>query len=79
MDHFVLLLPQANQEQFLTAAELQEFLRRLLEEYPQLRDPDLLHYSDPIQQVQRLLDTTWSLEITPGEIVQWYATRLHKS
>ncbi|GAB4211259.1 MAG: hypothetical protein OHK0012_03420 [Synechococcales cyanobacterium] len=76
-DHFVLLLPDVATEQFVSESELRAFLSRLLEAYPHLRDPDLQRVA-PEQQVQRLLDTTCSVEIAPGETVQWYAVRLHK-
>jgi len=75
-DHYVLLLPETPDEQFLTPAELTQFLIGLLQEYPHLQeDPQR-----PLeQQVQRLLDTTCQLELSPGRQVQWYPVRLTKS
>lgn len=75
--HFVLLLPTL-EEQFLARAELEEFLQRLIGEYPHLLDSDLQRYGTPDSQVQRLIETTCSLEIEPGQSVQWYAVRLKK-
>jgi hypothetical protein len=75
-DHYVLLLPETADEQFLTPAELKQFLERFLAEYPHLQEDP----RQPLeQQVQRLLDTTCQLEISPGRVLQWYAVRLTKS
>ncbi len=77
-NHFVLLLPELD-EQFLTRSELIEFLSRLLQEHPHLIDADLQRYSSPVDQVQRLIETTCSVEIEPGQTVEWYAVRLRKN
>ncbi|MEN9205494.1 MAG: chlororespiratory reduction protein 7 [Thermostichales cyanobacterium BF4_bins_65] len=76
LDHYVVLLPNAVDEQFLTPAELRQFLIRLLQEYPHLQERSPMALE---QQVQRLIDTTCELEISPGQVVQWYAVRLTKS
>ncbi len=76
-NHYVLLLPTLD-EQFLTRDEMREFLVALLQEHPRLVDNDLKNYGDPMDQAQRLLDTTCSLELDQGQAVQWYAVRLNK-
>lgn len=75
-DHYVVLLPETPDEQFLTPAELTQFLIRLLQEYPHLQEDPLRPFE---QQVQRLIDTTCELELSLGRQVHWYAVRLTKS
>lgn len=77
-NHYVLLLPNLVDEQFLTSDELREFLQTLLQENPHLLDQDLQRFTDPIQQAERLIDTACSIEIEPGQSIQWYAVRLSK-
>jgi hypothetical protein len=75
-DHYVLLLPEMADEQFLTRAELLLFLEKLLQEYPHLVDRDLAKFPSPAAQAQRLLETACSVDIEQGQSVQWYAVRL---
>ena len=77
-DHYVLLLPETADEQFLTRAEIQIFLAKLLAAYPHLVDADLQSYQDPEAQALRLLETACAVETEPGQTVQWYAVRLEK-
>ncbi len=77
-DHYVLLLPETADEQFLTREEIQIFLAQLLVAYPHLIDIDLQSYQDPDAQALRLLETSCAVEIEPGQTVQWYAVRLEK-
>ncbi|MEN9203051.1 MAG: chlororespiratory reduction protein 7 [Thermostichus sp. DG_1_6_bins_120] len=76
-NHYVLLMPGLP-EQFLSLEELKEFLEQLLEEHPHLIDADLARYPNRQAQVQRLIDTTCEVEVTPGEILQWHPVRLNK-
>lgn len=76
-EHYVLLLPSL-EEQFLSREELQVYLKALIEEYPDCLELDLRRYTDPGEQVQRLIDITCELTIAPGQAVQWYAVRLQK-
>jgi predicted patatin/cPLA2 family phospholipase len=76
--HYVLLVPSL-EEQLLTREELILFLEKLLQEYPHLLDSDLQRYPDRQSQVHRLMETTCSMEIAPGETIHWYAVRLKKS
>ena len=77
-DHYVLLLPESADEQFLTRQEMQMFLAQLLVAYPHLVDADLQSYQDPEAQALRLLETACAVETDPGQTVQWYAVRLKK-
>lgn len=77
-DTFVVL--ETNRpEQFLTASELLEKLRKTLEEL-KLQDlpPDVQKLATVEAQAQYLLDTSCELDIGPGQYLQWYAVRLEK-
>ncbi|MCU0515458.1 MAG: chlororespiratory reduction protein 7 [Oscillatoria sp. Prado101] len=76
-DHFVVL--ETNQpEQFLTAAELQEKLKAILANLQDDLPQDLQKFTAPEAQAKYLLDTSCSLDVGPGEFLQWYAVRLEK-
>ncbi|MBH8573134.1 chlororespiratory reduction protein 7 [Nostocaceae cyanobacterium CENA369] len=77
-DNFVVL--ETNQpEQFLTASELLEKLKIVLQQISD-RDlpPDLYKFNSVEAQAQYLIDTSCELDIGPGEYLQWYAVRLEK-
>ncbi|MEA5507233.1 chlororespiratory reduction protein 7 [Halotia wernerae UHCC 0503] len=77
-DNFVVL--ETNQpEQFLTAPELLEKLKIVLQKINSQDLPPDLHKLDSVEaQAQYLIDTTCQLDISPGEYLQWYAVRLEK-
>ncbi len=77
-DHFVIL--ETNQpEQFLTASELLEKLKDVIQA-TNLHDLPLdLHSFDSVEaRAQYLLDTSCELDLGPGKYLQWYAVRLEK-
>ncbi|WP_017326235.1 chlororespiratory reduction protein 7 [Synechococcus sp. PCC 7336] len=76
-NHYVLLMPGCPEE-FVSAAELEVFLERLLQEYPDAADADIQQYDTPAKRAQRLIQTTCELPIAPGQMVEWYAVRLNK-
>ena len=76
-NHYVLLMPGAAEE-FVTSAELAEFLQQLLLEYPDAVDADVKQFGTVQEQAQRLIETTCELPIAPGQTVEWYAVRLNK-
>ena len=77
-DDFVVL--ETNQpEQFLTASELLEKLKKVLqklnfEDLPQ----DLRSINSVEAQARYLLDTSCELDVGVGQYLQWYAVRLEK-
>ncbi|ARV61514.1 hypothetical protein BZZ01_25350 [Nostocales cyanobacterium HT-58-2] len=77
-DYFVVL--ETNQpEQFLSAAELLEKLKGVLqilkfEDLP----PDLRSFESTQEQAKYLIDTSCELDVGPGQYLQWYAVRLEK-
>ncbi len=77
-DNFVVL--ETNQpEQFLTASELLEKLKGILEKINFLDlSPDLQKFDSLEKRSQYLLDTSCELDLGPGEYFQWYAVRLEK-
>ncbi|WP_193197813.1 chlororespiratory reduction protein 7 [Nostoc sp. MG11] len=77
-DVFVVL--ETNQpEQFLTATELLEKLKRILQQLKfQDLSPDLQKFDAVEAQAQYLLDTSCELDVGPGQYLQWYAVRLEK-
>ncbi len=77
-DNFVVL--ETNQpEQFLTASELLEKLKIVLQKINfQDLPPDLHKFNSVEAQAQYLIDTSCELDISPGEYLQWYAVRLEK-
>ncbi len=77
-DAFVVL--ETNQpEQFLTAAELLEKLKGILDEFKSEDVPhDLQKFDNVETQAQHLIDTGCELDVGPGKYLQWYAVRLEK-
>ncbi|MDF5732021.1 MAG: chlororespiratory reduction protein 7 [Rhizonema sp. PD38] len=77
-DNFVVL--ETNQvEQFLTASELLEKLKEIIQT-TNIEDLALyLHSFDSAEAcAQYLLDTSCELDLGPGKYLQWYAVRLEK-
>ncbi len=77
-DDFVVL--ETNQpEQFLTASELLEKLKKVLQNFNSQDLPkDLQKFNSVEAQAQYLLDTSCELDIGVGQYLQWYAVRLEK-
>lgn len=76
-DHFVVL--ETNQpEQFLTAEELLEKLKKILSKRQHELPRDLQRFTSLNAQAEYLLDTSCELDVGPGEFLQWYAVRLEK-
>ncbi|QSJ17201.1 chlororespiratory reduction protein 7 [Nostoc sp. UHCC 0702] len=77
-DTFVVL--ETNQpEQFVTASELLEKLKIVIQKIDfQDLPPELHRFSSVETQAQYLIDTSCELDIGPGEYLQWYAVRLEK-
>jgi Protein CHLORORESPIRATORY REDUCTION 7 len=77
-DYFVVL--ETNQaEQFLTAAELLEKLKIVLEQMnTQDLSPDVQKINGLADKAKYLIDTSCELDLGPGEYLQWYAVRLEK-
>jgi Protein CHLORORESPIRATORY REDUCTION 7 len=77
-DYFVVL--ETNQaEQFLTASELLEKLKIVLQQMnSQELPPDVQKINPVAKQAQYLIDTSCELDLGPGEYLQWYAVRLEK-
>ncbi|BAY28495.1 hypothetical protein NIES2107_03250 [Nostoc carneum NIES-2107] len=77
-DNYVVL--ETNQpEQFLTASELLEKLKLVVqnisvEDLP----PDVQKIEGVEAQAQYLIDTSCELDLGPGKYLQWYAVRLEK-
>ncbi|MBD0263034.1 MAG: chlororespiratory reduction protein 7 [Spirirestis rafaelensis WJT71-NPBG6] len=77
-DDFVVL--ETNQpEQFLTAPELLEKLKKVLQQFNfQDLPQDLQKFNSVEAQAQYLLDTSCELDVGVGQYLQWYAVRLEK-
>jgi Protein CHLORORESPIRATORY REDUCTION 7 len=77
-DNFVVL--ETNQsEQFLTASELLDKLKNVLQKInPQDLSSELQNFNSVEAQAQHLIDTSCQLDIGPGQYLQWYAVRLEK-
>ncbi|MCC5639635.1 chlororespiratory reduction protein 7 [Nostoc sp. CHAB 5844] len=77
-DNFVVL--ETNQpEQFLTASELFEKLKTVLQTINhQDLPPDLQNLDSLEAKAQYLIDTSCELDIGTGKYLQWYAVRLEK-
>ncbi len=77
-DHFVVL--ETNKpEQFLTASELLEKLKIVLQQI-NLQDlpPDVQKIHTLADRAKYLIDTSCELDLGPGQYLQWYAVRLEK-
>ena len=77
-DYFVVL--ETNQpEQFLTASELLEKLKTVLQQLDfQDLPPDVQKIDAVADQAKYLMDTSCELDLGPGQYLQWYAVRLEK-
>ncbi|WP_413199142.1 chlororespiratory reduction protein 7 [Nostoc piscinale] len=77
-DNFVVL--ETNQpEQFLTASELFDKLKTVLQTLSsQDLPPDLQNIESLEARVQYLIDTSCELDVGAGQYLQWYAVRLEK-
>jgi Protein CHLORORESPIRATORY REDUCTION 7 len=77
-DDFVIL--ETNQpEQFLTASELLEKLKGILQTIDFQDLPFDLRSLDSVEtRAKHLIDTSCELDIGPGQYLQWYAVRLEK-
>ncbi|MBR8834377.1 MAG: chlororespiratory reduction protein 7 [Stigonema ocellatum SAG 48.90 = DSM 106950] len=77
-DNFVVL--ETNQpEQFLTASELLEKLKGIVQKIKFLDLPPDLRSLDSVEARSKyLLDTSCELDLGPGQYLQWYAVRLEK-
>lgn len=77
-DDFVVL--ETNQpEQFMTASELLEKLKKVLQQFNFTDLPQDLQKFDSVEaQAQYLLDTSCELDVGVGQYLQWYAVRLEK-
>ncbi|GAX36120.1 chlororespiratory reduction protein 7 [Nodularia sp. NIES-3585] len=77
-DNFVVL--ETNQpEQFLTAAELLDKLKLVLQKMSHQELPrDLQKFDSVDTQAQYLIDTSCELDVGTGKYLQWYAVRLEK-
>lgn len=76
-DAFVVLEPNQS-EQFLTAAELLEKLKKILTQRQQNLPRELQKFASIEAQAQYLLDTSCEFDVGPGQYLQWYAVRLEK-
>lgn len=76
-DAFVVLEPNQS-EQFLTAAELLEKLKKILTQRQQNLPRELQKFASVEAQAQYLLDTSCEFDVGPGQYLQWYAVRLEK-
>ncbi|BAY09740.1 chlororespiratory reduction protein 7 [Calothrix sp. NIES-2098] len=77
-DNFVVL--ETNQpEQFLTASELLEKLKLVLQNIDfQDLPPDVQKIESVADRAKYLIDTSCELDLGPGKYLQWYAVRLEK-
>ncbi|MDZ7956802.1 MAG: chlororespiratory reduction protein 7 [Aulosira sp. DedQUE10] len=66
-------------EQFLTASELLEKLKLVLQKI-EVQDlpPDVQKIDGVDAQAQYLIDTSCELDLGPDQYFQWYAVRLEK-
>lgn len=76
-DAFVVLEPN-RPEQFLTAAELLDKLKSVLNQRQQDLPQDLKKFTSVDAQAQYLMDTSCEFDLDPGQYLQWYAVRLEK-
>ena len=75
-DCYVILEPD-RPEQFLSKEELLEKLKGILQQQEEL-PRDLQKFASLDRQAQYLLDTACEFDVTPGQYLQWYVTRLEK-
>jgi len=65
-------------EVFLTAEELLEKLRGVLEQRQDNLPPDMQNIPQVNEQARYLMETSCELDMGPGQYLQWYAVRLEK-
>jgi hypothetical protein len=76
-DAFVVL--ETNQpEQFLTAAELLDKLKAVLEANADAVPVDVRRHSLLEEQARYLMETSCELDLGPDQYLQWYVVRLEK-
>ncbi|NEP43047.1 MAG: chlororespiratory reduction protein 7 [Okeania sp. SIO2H7] len=76
-DTYVVL--ESNQpEQFMSATELLEKLKRILAERQEDLPRDLQKFSTLEERSQHLLNTYCEFNTSPENLLQWYAVRLEK-
>jgi hypothetical protein len=76
-DHFVLLMPGA-EEEILTADELHQRLAAILGDRQQDLPRDLAKWPTVAEQTRYLIETACDFELQPGQSMQWFAIRLEK-
>jgi hypothetical protein len=76
-EHFVFLQP-GQAEQFLTAAEMIETLKKWVTDYADDLPADLTRFTTIEAQVDYLFKTSCELDLGPGKSIQWFAVRLEK-
>ncbi|HEY9736674.1 MAG TPA: chlororespiratory reduction protein 7 [Trichocoleus sp.] len=74
---YVLLMP-GEEEVFLTADELLEQLKQILQTRQDDLPRDLQRFTTLEDQAKHLRDTACEFELRPGEAMQWYVVRLEK-
>jgi Protein CHLORORESPIRATORY REDUCTION 7 len=76
-EHFVFLQP-GQAEQFLTAVEMVEMLKKWVTDYADDLPADLTRFTTIEAQVDYLFKTSCELDLGPGNSIQWFAVRLEK-
>jgi Protein CHLORORESPIRATORY REDUCTION 7 len=76
-DAFVVLEPN-QPEQFMTAEELLEKLKKILATRQDDLPRDLQRFTSIDEQAYYLRDTSCEFDVGPGEYLQWYVVRLEK-
>lgn len=77
-DGYVVL--ETNQpEQFLSAEELLNKLKGILQSRQDDLPRDLQKFSTPEAQAKHLMETSCELDVGAGEYLQWYVVRLEKN
>ncbi|MBD1849849.1 chlororespiratory reduction protein 7 [Leptolyngbya sp. FACHB-711] len=76
-DYYVLLEPN-QPEQILTAAELFDRLKAVLNDRQDNLPRDVQQFTHLDEQTKYLMETACALDMNPGEYLQWYAVRLEK-
>ncbi|MDA0268836.1 MAG: chlororespiratory reduction protein 7 [Cyanobacteria bacterium] len=74
---FVLLAP-GQEETILTPAELLDYLKTTLTDYPGDLPRDVAKFATVEAQATYLRDQSCELPLQPGQTLQWYAIRVEK-
>ncbi|MCM0590986.1 MAG: chlororespiratory reduction protein 7 [Gloeotrichia echinulata IR180] len=78
-ENVFVLLETNEPEQFITASELLEKLKMVLQTLNfQDLPPDVQKFAAVETQAKYLIDTSCELDIGAGQYLQWYAVRLEK-